>query len=78
MRISPRRIYYRPRNNLDRSDCNLISITISKTGPHLDKVIPKCLIIYARSMAKPDAHAASALHSEVSINYIDICFSCDL
>ncbi len=43
-----------------------------KTWPPLAKVIPKCLVLNARSLAKPDA--ASALCTEVITNKIDVCF----
>ena len=34
---------------------NNISITLEQTGPPIPKVIPKCMVINARSLAKPDA-----------------------
>ena len=43
-----------------------------KPGPSAPKIIPKCIVICARSLAKPDA--ASALHAELYSNNIDICF----
>ena len=50
---------------------NLICVNLNK-HPTPRKIVPKCLIINARSLAKPDA--AAALHSELSTNNIDICF----
>ena len=43
-----------------------------KLGLSAPKIIPHCMIINARSLAKPDA--ASALHAELHSNKIDICF----
>ena len=43
-----------------------------KRGPPPTKAIPKCLVINARSLAKPDA--PSALYTEMISNNIDICF----
>ena len=43
-----------------------------KPGPSAPKIVPKCMVINARSLAKPDA--ASALHAELHSNNIDICF----
>ena len=43
-----------------------------KGGPPPTKAIPKCLVINARSLAKPDA--PSALYTEMISNNIDICF----
>ena len=43
-----------------------------KPGLSAPKIIPKCMVINARSLAKPDA--ASALHAELRSNNIDICF----
>jgi hypothetical protein len=55
-----------------RNVCNLISVNVSKPGPPSAKVIPKCLVLNARSLAKPDA--ASALCTEITMNKIDVCF----
>ena len=41
-------------------------------GPPSDKLIPKCLVLNARSLVKPDA--ASALCTELTANKIDVCF----
>ncbi len=46
-------------------------VSISKQGPPVCKITPKCLVINARSIAKPDA--ASALIAELSTNDVDIC-----
>ena len=43
-----------------------------KRGPPSTKAIPKCLVINARSLAKPDA--PSALYTEMISTNIDICF----
>ena len=43
-----------------------------KLGLSAPKIIPHCMIINARSLAKPDT--ASALHAELHSNKIDICF----
>ena len=51
---------------------NNISITLEQTGPPIPKVIPKCMVINARSLAKPDA--AVSLNVELCTNNIDICF----
>ena len=48
-------------------------MTISlKRGPPSTKAIPKCLVINARSLAKPDA--PSALYTGMISTNIDICF----
>ena len=54
--------------NLSRS---LISVKIEKT-PTAPKVVPKCMVINARSLVKADA--APALYAELSSNNIGICF----
>ena len=41
-------------------------------GPTPPKVIPKCMVINARSLAKPGA--TSALYADLHSNKIDICF----
>ena len=41
-------------------------------GPTPAKVIPKCMVINARSLAKPGA--TSALYADLHSNKIDICF----
>lgn len=43
-----------------------------KPEPSAPKIIPKCMVINARSLAKPEA--ALALHIELHSNNIDICF----
>ena len=68
VRISSRK--YRSKQNKRNAD-NLITVKLSKPGPLVSKIIPKCLVINARSLAKPDA--ASALNVEISTNNIDIC-----
>ena len=54
--------------NLSRS---LISVKIEKT-PTTPRVVPKCMVINARSLVKADA--APALYAELSSNNIDLCF----
>ena len=54
-----------------RNTRNLVTINL-KRGPPPTKAIPKCLVINARSLAKPDA--PSALYTEMISNNIDICF----
>ncbi len=46
-------------------------VSISKPGPPVSKITPKCLVINARSIAKPNA--ASVLNAELSTNDVDIC-----
>lgn len=57
--------------NNNRNLNNLISINCN-SSPTKPKFIPKCLVINARSLAKPDA--APALHAELKSHKIDICF----
>ena len=74
VRIS-RRPYWSRRNNSNmrrRNVHNLIPISVLKPGPPSAKLIPKCLVLNARSLVKPDA--ASALCTEVTTNKIDVCF----
>lgn len=59
------------RRHRRKRNSNLIQVNISKPGPPAPKIIPKCLVINARSLAKPDA--ASALNAELSTNNVDIC-----
>ena len=54
---------------------NLITIKPLQNGPPAPKLIPKCMVINARSLAKPQA--ASALNTELSTWEIDICFVCE-
>ena len=54
-----------------RNTRNLVTINL-KRGPPPTKAIPKCLVITARSLAKPDT--PSALYTEMISNNIDICF----
>lgn len=75
IRISPRRIYHRTQNKQNRSIGNLISVKISKAGPPSAKVVPKCPIINATSLAKSDTVSALTTNSiEVTTNNIDTCF----
>ena len=60
------------RNTRGRNAHNLIPIRLSKSGPSPAKVTPKCLVLNARSLVKPDA--ASSLCTEVTTNKIDVCF----
>ena len=68
VRISSRK--YRSKQNKHNAD-NLITVKLSKPGPPAPKIIPKCLVINARSLAK--LCAASALNGEISTNNIDTC-----
>lgn len=54
--------------NLSRS---LISVKIERI-PTAPKVVPRCMVINARSLVKADA--APALYAELSSNNIDFCF----
>ena len=47
---------------------NLIQVKILKPGPPVSTIIPKCLVINARSIAKPDA--APALNAELITNNV--------
>ena len=49
----------------------LISVKIERT-PTTPKVVPKCMVINARSLVKADA--APALYAELSSNNIDLYF----
>ena len=62
------------KHNLVKS-ANLIAINPTKNGPPAPKIIPKCMVINTRSLAKPQA--ASALSIELSAWEIDICFVCE-
>ena len=57
-------------HNLVKS-ANLIAINPTKNGPPAPKIIPKCMVINTRSLAKPQI--ASALSIELSAWEIDIC-----
>ena len=50
---------------------NLIQVKILRSGSPVSKITPRCLIINARSVAKPDV--ASALNAEIGTNNVDIC-----
>ena len=65
-----RNITYKSKQNR-RNIRNLLTINL-KRGPPPTKAIPECLVINARSLAKPDA--PSALYTEMISNNIDICF----
>jgi hypothetical protein len=47
----------------------------TRNDPPAQKIISKCMVVNARSLAKPQA--ASALDVELSIWEIDICFVCE-
>ena len=49
----------------------LTQVKINK-WPTSPRIVPKCMILDARSLAKPDA--ALALDAELSSNKMDICF----
>ena len=55
-----------------RSVHNLIPIIALKPGPPSAKLIPKCLVLNARSLVKPDAASVSC--TKVTTNKIDVCF----
>ena len=61
VRISPRNHINKQNRRCSR---NLIPVKISKPGPPISKAVPKCLIINARSLVKPDA--PSALNMELN------------
>lgn len=51
---------------------SVIPVKLSiKPGPTSPKIIPKCMVINARSLVKPDATAA--LYADLHSNKIDIC-----
>ena len=70
---TPTRIY-NP-NKIRNTHANLIAIKPTRNGPPTQKIIPKCMVINARSLAKPQA--VSALDVELSTWEIDICFVCE-
>lgn len=39
---------------------------------YLAKAVPRCMVINARSLEKPDA--ASSLHADLHSNKVDLCF----
>ena len=69
-------VQYRKNANHLRSSGGHRTLTVvdlaDKPGPWAPKIIAMCMVINARSLAKPDA--ASALHAELHSNNIDICF----
>ena len=50
---------------------NLVKIKTRKI-PTISKLVPKCVVMNARSLAKPDV--APALYAELKSNNIDVCF----
>ena len=54
-----------------KRNTNFIQVKILKPGPPVSTIVPKCLVINARSIAKPDA--APALNAELITNNVDIC-----
>ena len=54
-----------------KRNTNLIQVKILKPGPPVSTIIPKCFVINARSIAKPDA--APALNAELITNNVDTC-----
>ena len=54
-----------------KRNTNLIQVKILEPGPPVSTIIPKCLVIKARSSAKPDA--APALNAELITNSVEIC-----
>ena len=65
---------YNP-NKITNTYTNLIAIKPTRNGPPAQKIMPKCMVINARSLAKPQA--ASELDAELSTWEIDICFVCE-
>ena len=63
---------YNP-NKITNTYANLIAIKPTRNGPPAQTIIPKCMVINACSLAKPQA--ASALDVELSTWDIDICFA---
>ena len=57
-------------SSLFKNTTNLIRIPIT-SSPFKPKIIPKCLVMNARSFAKPDA--LPALHCELKTQKADIC-----
>ena len=57
-------------SSLFRNTTNLIRIPIT-SSPSQPKIIPKCLVMNARSLGKPDA--LPALHCELKTQKADIC-----
>ena len=51
---------------------NLIKVIINGREVSKPRQIPKCLVLNARSLVKPDAY--SALRAEINSNNIDLCF----
>ena len=62
-------------NKITNTYTNLIAIKRTRNGPPAQKIIPKCMVINARSFAKPQS--ASALDVELSTWEIDVCFVCE-
>ena len=54
-----------------KRNTNLIQVKILKPGPPVSTITLKCLVINARSIAKPDA--APTLNVELITNNVDIC-----
>ena len=54
-----------------KRNTNLIQVKILKSSPPVSTIIPKCLVINARSIAEPDA--VPALNAELITNNVDIC-----
>ena len=46
-------------------------VQIDKTALNLPRIIPRCLVLNARSLVKPDA--LPALYADLKCNDIDIC-----
>ena len=44
---------------------------MNKPGPSVPKQIPRCAVLNARSLAKPDA--CPALYADLKSNNIDVC-----
>ena len=51
----------------------LVMVKTTKPGPTLPKITPNCMVLNARSLAKPNA--TSGLSTDLSSNKIDICIA---
>ena len=73
--IIPRELNSNKRLSMVKSGSGqLRTLTLVKIAkePTAAKIVPRCVILNARSIVKPDA--APALYAELSTNNIDICF----
>jgi hypothetical protein len=71
VRISVRK--FSAKKSKPRHACrNLIKVKIIGRETSKPRQIPKCLVLNARSLVKPDAYPA--LYAELNCNNIDLCF----